>query len=127
MTDDTELLRQVHPSWVQAGRATSQTFKPTPKDQGKLSTYDGDMIQPEPAWKHYTSKNLASAGVLAVTVSEFKQEDLPAQFDGTDDFPCHVSVDYNGVPEKQIEKKSKRLRDVAHARGWKFIGPTESA
>jgi hypothetical protein len=54
MTGATFLLRQVHPSFVQAGRVTSQAFRPTPKDRSLLSVYDGDQITPEAAWIHFT-------------------------------------------------------------------------
>ena len=38
LTDPGEVLfRQVHPSWIQAGKPTSQAFRPTPKDRGLLS------------------------------------------------------------------------------------------
>ena len=71
MTGTTRLLRQIHPSFVQAGFVTSQAFRPTPKDESKLSVYDGDRITPEAAYTHYTTVwELASAGVLAVTVDE---------------------------------------------------------
>lgn len=49
MTPQTQLLRQIHPNFVQAGRVTSQAFRPTPKDENHLSVYDGDQIQPEAA------------------------------------------------------------------------------
>jgi hypothetical protein len=49
MTDTSLIHRQVHPSFVQAGSissqvfsVTSQVFKPTPKDLGKLSVYNGE-------------------------------------------------------------------------------------
>ena len=42
MTDETLLLRQVHPSFLQDGVVSSQVFRPTPKDECKLSAYDGD-------------------------------------------------------------------------------------
>ena len=42
MTEGLRLLhRQVHPSWIQEGRITSQAFSPTPKDLGLLSVYLG--------------------------------------------------------------------------------------
>ena len=47
MTGTTLLLRQIHPSFVQDGRVTSQAFRPTPKDESLLSVYDGDQITPE--------------------------------------------------------------------------------
>ena len=52
MNNETLLLRQIHPSFIQAGHITSQAFRPTPKDQNKLSVYDGDQISAEDAWQH---------------------------------------------------------------------------
>jgi hypothetical protein len=67
MTGTTLLLRQVHPSFVQAGRVTSQAFRPTPKDESLLSVYDGDQITAENSWSHFTSQNnCRSVGVMAV-------------------------------------------------------------
>ena len=71
MNSETLLLRQVHPSFVQNGRITTQAFTPTLRDQNRLSVYDGDLIEAEPAWIHYTSiLDLQSIGVVAVTVAE---------------------------------------------------------
>jgi hypothetical protein len=85
MTESTLLLRQIHPSFVKLGRVTSQAFRPTPKDEQKLSVYDGDLIEPAAAWEHYRKRNLESVGVMAVTVEDCRKEDLvvrssPAHF-----------------------------------------------
>src|SRR5437016_4067739 len=82
MTGVTVLLRQVHPSFVQAGRVTSQVFRPTPKDGRLLSVYDGDQITAERSWLHFTSQdNCRSVGVLAVTVNECVAEALNVRSD----------------------------------------------
>ena len=68
MQAETLLLRQVHPSFVQDGRPSSQAFVPTKKDDFKLSVYNGDKTEPERSWKHYTTElKRESAGVIAVT------------------------------------------------------------
>jgi hypothetical protein len=121
MTDATLLLRQVHSSWVQEGRVTSQAFKPTPKDEGRLSVYDGDQIEAEASWRHFTSTlQRSSVGVLGITVGEFRAESLSVIPD-PDTFPEHVLVDYRGHTAGQVEKKSKRLRSIATERGWQFL------
>lgn len=121
MIDTTLLYRQVHPSWIQEGRPTSQTFKPTPKDNGKLSTYDGDAIGPQSFWEHFTGTlRFSSMGVLGLTVGEFKAEDLTASCDPLPDFPQHVGVDFQAFNGSQVEKKSKRLRNIAIVRGWLY-------
>jgi hypothetical protein len=44
MNPETLLYRHVNQDWVQQGVPSSQTFRPTQKDHGKLSVYDGDII-----------------------------------------------------------------------------------
>lgn len=123
MTDDTLLHRQVHPSWVQQGRVTSLAFRPTPKDQKKLSVYDGDQITVAKAWEHFTSVlGFASAGVLAVSSGECRSLGLGVQPD-PEPFPEHAVIDFTTCQaEKDVVRMSKRLRTLAEARGWQY-GP----
>lgn len=118
MTDATMLLRQVHPSWVQQGRVTSQAFRPTPKDKHLLSVYDGDLITAADSWTHFSGTlGFPSVGVMAVTVAECSTLDLPARPD-PEPFPEHAVIDFSGLAENQIEKKGKRLKVKAEERGW---------
>lgn len=120
MNADTLLHRQVHPSWVQQGRATSQAFRPTPKDEKRLSVYDGDQILAEGAWRHYTEDlRFLTAGVLTVTVAECQAQELGVVPDPTP-FPEHVLIDFSGLTENRIRRASKRLRASATARGWQY-------
>ena len=120
MTLDTLLLRQVHPSFIQSGRVTSQVFRPTPKDENQLSVYDGDRMQPLTAWQHFTvTPGCRSAGVMAVTYTECTAEQLPVTADGVP-FPEHVSIDFSAFSKNEIEKKAKVLTRQAQARGWLF-------
>lgn len=120
MTSDTLLLRQIHPSFVQHGRVTSQAFRPTPKDENRLSAYDGDQIEPEPAWQHYTTiLGFSSAGVLAVSVAECESLDLSVEPD-PEPFPEHVIIDFSAVEKRVVEKLAKKLRAKADLRGWLY-------
>lgn len=120
MTPSTLLLRQIHPTFVQAGRVTSQAFRPTPKDESLLSVYDGDLISPEAAWGHFTATpERRSAGVMAVSVAECTTENLPARPD-PEPFPEHAIIDFSGLSDNQAEKKGKKLRSAAEARGWLY-------
>lgn len=122
MTRDTLLLRQVHPSFVQAGRLTSQVFTPFPKDKGLLSVYDGDRIGPEPSWRHFTSTlGYSSTGVVAVTVAECEVQSLPARPD-PEPFPEHAVIDFTQCSPKEIKTKAKALATDAEIRGWLY-GP----
>lgn len=121
MTDQTLLLRQVNPSWIQAGRVTSQAFMPTPKDEGFLSTYNGSLIKAEAAWNHYTETlRLPSTGVLGVSVEECTSLELPTRED-PDLFPEHAVIDFTGCEgRKSRERKAKFLRSHADARSWQY-------
>lgn len=99
---------------------TSQAFKPTPKDAGRLSTYHGDLISAEDAWKHYTTvlRN-ASRGVQAVTATECGTEGLGVDANGVP-YKEHVAVDFTSKTPSQWDKVAKRLKRAAAARGWQF-------
>lgn len=118
MNSQTLLLRQIHPSFVQQGRVTSQAFRPTPKDEMKLSVYDGDQITPEEAFEHFTTVlQQLSVGELAVTVSECKSLDLKVEAD-PEPFPEHAIIDFTGLGRKDVESKGKKLKSIADTRGW---------
>lgn len=120
MNDDTLLYRQVHPDWIQDGRATSQTFRPTPKDEQRLSIHDGDRISAADAWRQYTNQGLESHGVIAVTKGEcdlFKLAVLPNPLPGS---PEHMLIDFTGKSGNQTKRIARRLTRIANDRGWIF-------
>lgn len=120
MTPDTLLYRQIHPSFIQNGRPTSQAFRPTPKDENKLSAYDGDRIQPQASWEHYTGElGLASVGVMAITNAECTAQALTVTADGTP-YPEHCGIDFSSLAKKAIEKSAKVLAESAIRRGWLY-------
>lgn len=126
MTPTSLLLRQVHPDFLQLGRPTSQVFRPTPKDEEKLSVYDGDMITAEASLEHYTKAlGFESEGVLAVTVTECDGEELPVTSD-PEPFPEHCVIDFSGLAKKVIERKAKALSKLANARDWQYRVPGAS-
>lgn len=120
MTPDTLLLRQVHPNFCQAGRITSQAFRPTPKDELMLSVDNGDCIQAQAAWQRFVSNPACqSIGVAAVSQSECLAQALPVVEDGHP-YPEHCSIDFSGLDKKDIERKAKVLARQAQDRGWQF-------
>ena len=119
MNNDTPLHRQVHPNWVVAGGVSSQAFMPTRKDQGLLSTYNGDMISPLDSFEHYTTTlGLRSAGVMDVTVEECRELQLPVYQDPQPDFDEHTVIDFTGLSRRMRERKADSLRTSANRRGW---------
>jgi hypothetical protein len=120
LNSDTLLLRQIHPSFVQEGRVTSQAFRPTPKDEDQLSVYNGDSINARNSWEHYTATlNLASDGVMALTKAECDAEALNIVEDAVP-FPEHCSIDFSGLTDPEQKKKSKKLAAHAKKREWLF-------
>jgi len=120
MRNETLLLRQIHPDFVQNDRVTSQAFRPTPKDEKKLSVYDGDMIEAPEAYEHYTQElKLKSVGVMGVTVGECTALGLYCQPD-PEPFPEHAIIDFGNLAERAIVKKAKLLKKKATGRGWLY-------
>lgn len=127
MNSSTLLHRQINPSWIQAGRVTSMAFRPTPKDDMKLSVYNGDLIAPEGAWRHFTEvQGLQSAGVRSVSVEECQQLELEPIPDPAP-FPEHAVIDFsNCASDNQREKRAKKLNVLAQNRGWLFLAETDT-
>jgi len=118
MNDNTEVRRQIHPSFVEQGRIQSRAFVPTPKDQGLLSVYDGDQISPIEAYVHFTQK-FKSCGVASFTVSEAKQSGSLDVRPDPEPFPEHAVVDFTQLSEKERKDAAKNIRDFALKRFWR--------
>ena len=120
MNSETLLLRQIHPSFVQNGKATSQAFRPTPKDEYQLSVYNADRMTAQASWNYYTgTQKFESVGVMAISNSECSKEKLNVIEDGIP-IPEHCFVDFSGLRKSDIEKKSKKLAAFARERDWLF-------
>lgn len=120
MKPETLLLRQVHPSFVQNGRVTSQVFRPTPKDEHMLSVDNGSQVSAEDSFARFiATPNCTSIGVQAVTKQDCDEHELPVEQDGQP-YPEHCFIDYRAFSKKQIERKAKQLRVKAKARGWLY-------
>ncbi len=120
MKDSTLLLRQIHPAFLQYGRVSSQAFRPTPKDEQRLSVYDGDQIAPQPAYLHYTETlRLQSTGVMALTVAECQSRSLTVVSDPAP-YPEHAVIDFSACSKSATERMAKEFRLLAEARGWLY-------
>ena len=120
MNDTTVLMRQIHPSFIHDGRVTSQAFRPTPKDMNHLSVYDGDMISPSDAYRHYTEfQKFTSDGVLGFNVLDCKEIELNVSPD-PEPFPEHAVVDFSNFKQGAIQKKAKILKNIAEKNGWLY-------
>ena len=124
MDKDTLLLRQVHPSWMVGETISqqvfsSQTFKPTPKDEGLLSVYSGAIFDAYAAFDHFTSHGHSSVGVVAVTPAECVTIPVPV-IEDNHPFQGHCSLDYRQLSGNGIKKAASNLKSFAQNRGWLF-------
>jgi hypothetical protein len=118
MTNETTLLRQVHPSFIPDGQMTSQAFMPFPRDDSKLSVYDGDHVSAGESYQHYTGAlNNESDGVWGVTCTEVEAIDLASAIDPLPDSPAHAIIDFSGKSTSTCRKLAKKLTNFARARG----------
>jgi len=121
MKNETLLLRQVHPRFVQAGEITSQVFKLSNGESG-LSAYNGDSISPEDAHTHYTTTlNNMSCGVVGISKKECESCRLIVIEDKIP-FEEHVSILYGDIQGKELNRTAVKLKRLAIDRGWLF-GP----
>ena len=124
MKSSTLLYRQIHPTFVQGDNVSSQAFRPTPKDNNRLSVYDGDLISAEKSHLHFTKDlNCESIGVLGVSVAECQIENLHVSND-SQTFKEHALIDfteYGHTSKGTIKRKAESLRKYAMDRGWCFL------
>lgn len=125
MNESTLLLRQIHPSWVKDGIATSQCFSPTPKDHDLLSVSDGDQISAEAAFRDYTERqNLRSAAVMGVSTGECQTAGVSARPDPLPEQPAHAVIDFSAAQSANARRRiAKELTERAAQRGWLFQAP----
>jgi hypothetical protein len=114
-----QLFRQLHPSWKQGDKITSQLFKPTRKDEGKLSTDRGSKISAASSMSLHISGGSPSIGVFAVTVQEVNEEAKLAAVDDpiVPEKPAHAYVDMTALNRSASDAAAGLLRDLAVLRG----------
>lgn len=107
----------------QAFEATSAAFTPTPKDDKKLSVYNGEKFSAKEAFDHFVAE-YTSTGVLSVTVDEVNTVGLSAHEDNNP-FDGHAYIDYSTCASQgQLKAKAKLLKKKALDRGWThFVRP----
>ena len=124
MNAGTLLLRQISPAFrKEDGQVGYLAFRPFPKDQGKVSVYDGDQIAADEAWRHYKNElHLESVGVMAVTASECEGNRAIPNIDGNP-YPAHGQIDFSALSKKEVKAAAKGLAGLATRRGWLYQPP----
>lgn len=118
---DEVLYRQIHPTFVQDGVPTSQSFVPTPKDDGKLSVDRSSLTTAESAHSHFVGKGRQSSAVYGVSVNEFGVQTIdcfPDPIDEPEDRnPSHAYANYKPFTSNDQKNKAKRIKQSALLRG----------
>lgn len=104
-----ELLRQVHPNFVQGERLTSQIFEATAKDEGLLSVHRSSKTTAQEAFERFLARHFKSCGVVAVTVAEVVDAGVVAHDDPQGDDPAHAVINFNGKTEGEARRARKKL------------------
>lgn len=115
------LFRQIHPSFIQDGIPTSQSFVPTPKDEGKLSVDQSNLVSAEIAFNQYIGKGRQSTAVYGVSVFEFGVQSIDCFPDPIETLEevnhSHAYANYAPYLNNEQKNKAKRIKQNALARG----------
>jgi hypothetical protein len=115
---NTVLMRQINPNFFIDEYLSSQAFTPFPKDEGRLSVYDGDIMNAQQSFLHFTETlRFKSVGVWGITNTEVEKTGLTGNPDPLQDFSAHAFVDFRSVSTKEWRKLAKKLRTFAVNRG----------
>ena len=116
------LYRQIHPRWIRDGQITTQAFKPTSKDNGKLSIRLASHMSSEEAYGRHTAMGLASSGTFEVTVGEVEEAGLRSINDSEAEHSPfgHGYIDTRASARSLIAKAAKHLKECAMLRGTRF-------
>jgi len=122
VTESLLLLRQINPAFIQNGHVMYLAFRPTKKDEKRLSVSNGSQITPQEAWKRYIEiPGCRSCGVLGVTNFECESCNLPVYEAPVEGQPDHIVIDFTFLTSRSdIDRAAKRLCQHAMDRGWLF-------
>jgi hypothetical protein len=126
ITTNSLLFRHVHPKFYDAGfKSRYLAFFPFAHDAGKLSVYDGEMINPEGCYFHYTQQlKFQSVGVWGLSQKEVKSVGLTVQADPLPNSPAHALLDFGKKTKQEYKKIAKKLANFAEMR--KKLYPVDS-
>lgn len=118
MTDETILLRQIHPAFLDGDRVGSPAFRPSKKDNGLLSVYDGDLISEQDAFQHFNAQpDCTSHCVCGVACREADSIGLASRPEVEKYFPEHAVIDFTPYGTSRQKKLAQQLRNFAQERG----------
>ena len=124
LTDEAEILfRQIHPNYMSNGMPSSDRFRPTSNDGGRLSVDRSALVSAAESHELYVSNGRASTAVFGVSVGECLAEQLPSFEDPIEESsttkanPAHAVIDFSAFSEKDRRVLGRRLQLKAIDRG----------
>ena len=116
---DTLLFRQVNPHWFVKGVLSIEAFNPSREQRYEASVDNGDGTSANNAYLYHQSQGLRTIGVVAVTAGEATCENLPVKAAPVADWPHHMILDFNALPDKPARRAAARsLTSAARQRDW---------
>ena len=132
MDDNTPLLRSINELLAHDdGVIAPREFRPHPeRDNGKLSTQNGDDMAPAAMWQIRNAVSRARKpdsirplGIAAVLVGECRRLGLDVIADGTAADPHHVSIDFSPITPDRWRTVAVELAHLASERGLLYRSP----
>lgn len=129
LTNGAELLwRQVNPQFVHHGQLTSQAFRPSSRDAGRLSVSRATRQTAEGAHHFYvTILHRLSCGTWAVSVDDVHDVGSRSIHDEhaatAPPPPCppgHTSIDLRPFGQSRVKKMASKLSLAANRRGRQY-------
>jgi hypothetical protein len=126
---DEVMFRQIHPASFNKGEPGSDRFRPSFKDDNKLSVDRSSLTSAEAAHALFVGQGRMSAAVFGVSVREFQACAIPCVEDQIEDgfFPnaAHALGDYSSEALARQKVISKRLKRDAINRGCIYAPATD--
>ena len=123
MSEDADilLLRNVHPHFVNNGRVGSGGFTPSEAHNFELSVDLSVLSSPLESFERHTSQNgLPSAGVFAVTVGDFENNEVEIKEDRLPENVSHMLADFGAIKAQSrsaVKRVGRKLAAVATQNG----------
>lgn len=117
------LFRQIHPSFMEDNEPSSDRFRPSVRDQHRLSVDRSALTTAAEAHARFVSGGRKSVAVFGLSVGEFDAENIPCSEDpipasaNEPENPAHALADYAAHELATQKLVAKRLKRLAVARG----------
>lgn len=132
ITDATQMMyRQMHPNWIVNSRVSSMAFRPSAKDNKKLSVRTSAKTTAEGAYKFQVEtlglKSLGSWGISIEEVFKIEMKCFESPITTVPQDPSHCHIDFAGLSNRETQDKADKLANYARARGALYTPPESTS